>query len=196
MRTITKEIKIFTLEEVFEQAVENHRYINVEDIDWYDCIIFEWKEKLKKIGFINPEIFFDGFGSQGDGACFTCDGIDVTKLAEHLVMNRFITGKEKKRLIQLSDSFSLKIRGRGTIYSHKRTKYIDLETDLSFFFNKKDTDLVVKTREIAEKLRLDLCDKIYKDLETEYEYLTSDDSVADTLRANEYEFDEEGYIYE
>lgn len=31
MRIITKEIKIFTLEEVFEQAVRNHRYINVED---------------------------------------------------------------------------------------------------------------------------------------------------------------------
>ena len=38
--------------------------------------------------------------------------------------------------------------------------------------------------------------EIYKDLETEYEYLISDNSVADTLRANEYEFDEEGYIYE
>lgn len=45
-------------------------------------------------------------------------------------------------------------------------------------------------------MRLDLCDKIYKDLETEYEYLISDNSVADTLRANKYEFDEEGYIYE
>lgn len=91
MRTITKEIKIFTLEEVFEQAVRNHRYINVEDNDWYACTIFEWKEKLKKIGFINPKIFFDGFGSQGDG-------IDITKLAEHLVMNRFITGGREKEV--------------------------------------------------------------------------------------------------
>lgn len=38
--------------------------------EWYDFIYDDWKETLENAGFINPEIHFSGFWSQGDGACF------------------------------------------------------------------------------------------------------------------------------
>jgi hypothetical protein len=37
-------------------------------------------------------------------------------------------------------------------------------------------------------------DDLYSDLETEYEWLTSDEQVAEMIRANEYEFDEDGEL--
>jgi hypothetical protein len=39
-----------------------------------------------------------------------------------------------------------------------------------------------------------LADEIYSDLEKEYEYRTSDEAVAEMIRANEYEFDAEGNL--
>jgi len=45
----------------------------------------------------------------------------------------------------------------------------------------------------AEQLRLDLCDAIYKDLEAEYEYRTSDEAIREDSEANEYLFDESGH---
>jgi hypothetical protein len=47
----------------------------------------------------------------------------------------------------------------------------------------------------AEELRRDLCRAIYKSLEEEYDYLTSDEAIAETAEtaeSNEYTFDEDG----
>jgi hypothetical protein len=40
----------------------------------------------------------------------------------------------------------------------------------------------------------DTCRAIYRRLEKEYEYLTSDESIIETIHANEYEFTEDGKI--
>ena len=39
-----------------------------------------------------------------------------------------------------------------------------------------------------------LCKDLYRDLEKEYDHLTSDESVKETLIDNDYEFDEDGNI--
>jgi hypothetical protein len=57
--------------EVQRKVVEHERYINVEDHFWYEPIIEDWTEQLEQLGFENVKILFSGFGSQGDGACFT-----------------------------------------------------------------------------------------------------------------------------
>ncbi len=44
---------------------------------------------------------------------------------------------------------------------------------------------------VTEALR-DLADWLYRQLEREYEYLTSDESVEETIIANEYTFTEAG----
>ena len=41
----------------------------------------------------------------------------------------------------------------------------------------------------------DECDEIYRKLEKEYDYLVSDESVKETLLANDWEFDEFGKIW-
>ena len=61
-------------------------------------------------------------------------------------------------------------------YSHKNTVSVDYE-DLE--------------RSIDE-WRSEKCSEIYKTLEAEYDYLTSDEQVAESIDANQFEFDEEG----
>ena len=44
----------------------------------------------------------------------------------------------------------------------------------------------------ANQIVSDFADWIYRALETEYDYLMSDECVEGDIRANEYEFDEDG----
>lgn len=45
-----------------------------------------------------------------------------------------------------------------------------------------------------EEWRHNKCREIYHELETEYDYLTSDKAIEETLKINDYEFDEEGNL--
>lgn len=49
------------------------------DHDWWDCTAATWKDALAEIGFIDADIQFTGFWSQGDGASFTAR-VDAAKL--------------------------------------------------------------------------------------------------------------------
>lgn len=53
--------------------------------DWWDCTYEWWTKALEQIGFMQPDISFSGFWSQGDGASFTCKrGVDKNTLIEFL----------------------------------------------------------------------------------------------------------------
>ena len=72
----TVQIELFTFEEltpeVQKKVIEDNRYMNVEFFDWYHLIIENWTGKLEEAGYLEPEILFSGFCSQGDGASFMC----------------------------------------------------------------------------------------------------------------------------
>lgn len=181
---------VYELDEVKEKAIEKNRYINVEFNDWNNLLILDWKEKLEKAGFSDPKIYFSGFYSQGDGACFDCNSFDISRLLKNLNF----TDKEKARILEIQDDFSITIEKNGFAnhYNHERTRYTNID---SFYIeNEKDKNLLFDLEKHIEQLRLDLCRKIYNDLEDEYYYLTSDQAVYDTLQANEYYFEESGKI--
>lgn len=89
-RTIKK--TVYTFAELIEahkakkisgQALETARQWLREaatDHDWWEDVYKTWTDALEQIGFINPEIAFSGFWSQGDGASFTCRYVDLEKL--------------------------------------------------------------------------------------------------------------------
>ena len=54
------------------------------DHDWWDCTVTTWKDALAEIGFIDADIQFTGFWSQGDGASFTAS-VDAVKLISFFV---------------------------------------------------------------------------------------------------------------
>jgi len=49
-----------------------------------------------------------------------------------------------------------------------------------------------KTEEIIEQFKKDILDAYWKILQTDYDYLTSDKCIQESLIANEYDFDEDG----
>lgn len=49
--------------------------------------------------------------------------------------------------------------------------------------------------EIAiDEWRIDMCSEIYQSLDTEHEYLISDEQIIETIEANDYDFDENGRL--
>lgn len=191
---MTKQVlkTVFELDEVKEEAIEKNRYINVDFDDWYDFIFHDWKEKLEKIGFCNAEIYFSGFSSQGDGACFDNDSCYFD--LDLLLKNVDLTDEEREKIHNLKGDFDLTIEGSqiGGHYCHENTRYINI--DCFYIENEDDKILLSKFEDLLEELRESLCIQIYEDLEKEYNYLTSDDAVYETLQANGYYFEENGEI--
>ena len=67
------------MESVSERTIDKYRHINVDGIDWWEYIENEFIESMELVGIDVSKIYFSGFWSQGDGACF--DGrIGNTKL--------------------------------------------------------------------------------------------------------------------
>ena len=114
-KTITKTIT-YTLYEyediikpensnLLEKILDKHYDINT-DHEWYDCIIDDYVTKLDNIGFIDVDVNFSGFHSQGDGACFDCKNFDIEKLLQYTTL----TDNEKKRIRLLTNRSKRKRR--------------------------------------------------------------------------------------
>ncbi len=166
------------------------------DYDWYDFTIDYWKERLEQIGFSEAVINFSGFSSQGDGASFTAI-CDISKIAYHLVYckgpkdYRFLNKMHicgEKGLVSVNivrDSFN---------YVHALTCSV---RPYEYFLptNAKLEKLTDDITEAIEELRLQLCYEIYESLETEYNYLCSEEVIIETIEANEYEFTVDGKMF-
>jgi len=53
--------------------------------DWHDTILADIFDELSDEGFPDAYIQYSGFYSQGDGASFTCDKIDLEKFFNSVV---------------------------------------------------------------------------------------------------------------
>jgi len=178
MRTIRT--KVYKFDELTpegkKKALEVLYDINVEGFKWYDYTVEEQEEDLINEGFEDAEISFSGFSSQGDGACFDAK-INVSK---------FCSDPRILRIAEESNFFIAK-NSYSNHYSHERTRYVDDERPTSkrhTRINKALDDL----SELIESKRMELSKKIYRTLEAEYEYRTSEEAILETIEANDYEF--------
>ena len=204
MRTETVEYKIFKFDElspeIQKKVLEKHRYWNVEGFEWWDSVYDMSHEDLKAKGFMDCKIWFSGFSSQGDGACFDCTNFDGEKLIAALEGRiddkRFKQYKRWISKIYQADLLGFEIRTFNHHYNHKRTRVLEVSFGYGSNKNLKRLDALVSSfAEDLENLRLELCDEIYEMLEKEYEYLTSDEAVKESLEVNEIEFLETGKRY-
>lgn len=180
MRTIRT--KVYKFDELSEQAkqvaIEDNRNINT-DYDWFEPMFEGFREKLDAVGFYDSEIFFSGFWSQGDGACFDAK-INALQFAETT---------NEKRVANLIDAgilegFTIEKTSFANHYSHEKTRYVDVWRE----DRKNIDDVLVSLCEKIEAKRLELSREIYIDLNKAYEELQSDEFISETLIANEYEF--------
>jgi hypothetical protein len=74
----------------FKELSENRQWEIVESQmgdDWYDPIIEDIMAELEELGISEPDIRFSGFWSQGDGASFTCESVDLARLLKEIPLD-------------------------------------------------------------------------------------------------------------
>lgn len=157
-----------------EKALENFRSINVE-WDWYEPVYEEFKEIASEYGIEVDDMNFSGFYSQGDGASFTGEISDFKKFAEK-------TGLEKLARFSkvIEENLTMKIKRYNVDVYGSYVSHPAIENPIEG-----------KLREVKEEL----CEKLYRILEEEYDYLTSNEVVKETIIANGYEFTEGGELF-
>lgn len=185
-------------EEAQEKALENNRYWNVEFSDWHDAVEYDAKAVGKLTGFDIDTIYFSGFWSQGNGACFegTCSyarGCVNAVVAYapydetlHLIVWDWYVLQRKYFYEVYAE-----VKHSGH-YSHSGCTSIDVS--ISDDIDPYDTSVTVELEDEVSRILRRFMDWIYSRLEKEYEYLTSDEQVKESLIANEIEFDEDGNI--
>jgi hypothetical protein len=138
-------------------------------------------------------IYWSGFSAQGDGASWE-GRYSYAKQAPKRIREY---APQDERLHAIADSLA-EVQRRNFYrlqcsvttsggYYHSGTMRFNLSRIDDLDVRESDEDT------IAEALH-DFADWIYRQLEAQWDYLTSDEAVEDSILANEYEFDESGNI--
>ena len=202
-------IKIYQFDELDDKAKERarewYRQGNCDDSFWSECTIDDAKEIGKYMGMDVDKVYFSGFWSQGDGACFEgtwrASDVKADKLKEYAPqdkeLHRIVDGLAELAKEYPDGYFKVKHRGH---YSHSRCTSFDVELpceqeeELEYDSPEykalqvklgKDEDTLIE-------LARDFMDWIYRALEKDWDYQNSDEQVDEAIRLNEYEFLEDG----
>lgn len=182
------------------RVIEKARLINVDDGWWattYGEII---QNDLKPNGFFDIEISFSGFWSQGDGASFT-GRFDSSVYLEKLISEN--PTHHFRRLLQLikagllDDYVATIKRDRWNNYVHWNTTSIYFNFQIMSKKNRGYSNIEKLIEVFDETITSEIIrinKDIYKQLEAEYESLTTREQILETLSCNDYYFDEYGNV--
>lgn len=205
-----KQQTVYQFDELDDRAKEKARdwyRQGAFDHDWYDYIFDDAKACLAIAGFRVDEIYFSGFSSQGDGACFegswrATEAKPAKAMKDHAPEDKELhrIAAEMRRIAKAYPNASMSCKPSGR-YSHEYNADINVELnppedDDDIPRTPAEWDALAKSFEpftdaIIEASR-DAMRWIYRQLEAEWNYQNSDEQVDETIRANEYEFDEKG----
>ena len=207
----TVENVVYAIEELTETAKENARAWYREtclEHEWYDAVFEDFEAICPILGVTlrtspvrlfgggtreKPHLWFRGFSSQGDGASFEgqyCHAKGAARAIRahapkdeelHRIADE-LQAVQKRNFWQLNTV----VRTRGN-YCHEHSMAIEVERDSPTWQPPTDgaEDAVI------EALR-DLARWLYRQLEREYEYLSSDAAVDEAIAVNEFTFTAEG----
>lgn len=192
-------------EKAKRKAVEWMQESNGEHFDG-DFVIDEWKNLLGCLGFTDIDIFWSGFCSQGDGACFigswSVDWLGLEKVPGYTSDERakeLVAYPEKVRglykLLSTIDEDEEDFESPvvvGATLKHRGHYYHENSIDYTF-----DTGYAYPTDDAETEFKdwcKDMMRMIYKDLEAEYEWVTGEEYAVDAIECNDYNFNEEGEV--
>lgn len=140
-----------------------------------------------------PTIWYSGFASQGDGACFEGAYAYAANapalIREHAPQDATLhrIADELEALQSMHGSkITASVRQSGH-YQHSGC------TDIDVTFDEEDADIYDHEADKAlTRLLRAFMDWIYRELESAYYAELEDDNVAENIRANEYEFEASG----
>ena len=207
MRTI--ETQIFTFDELSDEAKEKARHAyrqnNTDFSDFYadDCIdnaadvaeLFglDIRQTRKASGKYAPSVCYSGFWSQGDGLAF--DGkYTYKKGALSAVKKEYPLDTKLHNIVLQLQKAQSKVFYRATA-DCSTSGFRDNNQRVTVDVENWPSNAETVEAEIIEALE-DFAHWIYKRLESEYEYLDSDECINETLShsATMYEFTADGEI--
>ena len=201
------ETTVYRLDELSDAAKDKARAWYREggfDYDWYDAVYEDFQRITEILGLKlktravrlmgggtrqEPCIWFRGFCSQGDGACFE-SRYSYQKHGPRRIREYAPQDTELHRIadalqaIQRRNFYQLRADAshRGHYY-HEYCMSITVERDSPTW-----QDMTADAEEAVIEALRDLARWLYRQLEREYDYLSSDEAVDETIAANEYTF--------
>ncbi|UGY23785.1 antitoxin of toxin-antitoxin stability system [Bradyrhizobium septentrionale] len=223
MRTIT--IELFQFDELSDaakvKARDWYREASAGDIDFADSIYEDASEIATRLGitfklrtcqtvggrtFTQPCIWWSGFSSQGDGACFE-GGYGAPEAREGKEAWASLSALDRVKEYAPTDEVLHGIAGRldalqakcsqrlTAIITHRGNYYHALTMDVDAELLNADSEAIDIAEDDEKELRecfVAFANWIYRELEEENTYRNTDEYVDDTIRANEYEFHADG----
>ena len=193
MRTETTTRTLYKFEELPEETrekvIENLYDINVNYDEWSESVIDDAKTIGALMGIDITNIYWSGFFSQGDGACFE-GRFDQTRGALKAVKEYAPKDKELHRIAKGLQT--LKPFGIYANVKHSGHYYHEGCTNIDVLHDEKE--ITAEQEEACIELLRDFMKWIYKMLNADYDYLTSEEAIVETINANEFEFDSQGNL--
>lgn len=193
MRTV--QTQVFKFAELSDDAKERAKAWYVEGLDnWWDSTYVDAKQVGAYMGFEIENIYFSGFSSQGDGAKFVgtfhyAKGC-VKAVKSYAPLDTTLHAiAEEWAAIQKKAFYDI----NGTVVSSGRYQHSGGTEITVMRGNRYDSADDLEER-VCACLR-SFMDWIYTQLEKEWDAITTDEYIADSLEANGCEFDADGDIY-
>lgn len=205
------ETTVYQLDELSDAAKDKARNWYRDggfDWEWYDSVYDDFevicgilgidltRRPIKLMGGgtrQKPCIYFSGFWSQGDGACF--EGIYRYKASAAAKIRDYAPKDTQLHdiadvLQQMQKKNFYQIHARAVHRGHYYHEYcmdVEVERDSPVY-----QALTSGAEEIVTTALRDLARWLYRSLQQEYEHQTSDEAVDEAITANEYTFTEMG----
>ena len=186
----TKVIETYGIEELEGRAKENALEWLREGLDyeWYDFVFEDAKKCASILGIKISDIYF----AIDSGACF--DGSfsyakgwkKALKAYAPIDKELFSIGQ---RLQEIQKPFLYKIEGKVSCDDRYFRTYTGDAT-----INGRFADVPDHVMDDLSKPFSDLAGWIYRNLEKEWDYLSSEEQLIETAKANDYAFDSEGRV--
>lgn len=175
------------------ELIEKYRDINT-DHDWWDCTYEDYALMLVEKGISATDFAFSGFYSQGDGASF-CGKINM---AQFLKAHDLEAKYPATTFFALRREVSANLYRKSSHYSHEATVNVNFGDDIYNEYDDDDlrsevyeamSDQYLYDEEDLDDDVLNICrsymQDLYSKLREEYEYLTADEVVWETIVAND-----------
>jgi len=185
------------------------------DHEWWDAVYDDAERAAAILGIeigrkgprhTQQAIYFSGFSSQGDGACF--EGTYAWKACVKAIRDyapkddALHAIADTLTALPVGEGWSAATKHRGHYY-HSGCMSVSVEFDDEFYRQAHDhaedkqelpqAEFTAGEETITQALR-DFADWVYRQLEKEHDWLVADEQVDDTIEANDYEFTEDGEL--
>ena len=195
-----KHIEVYKFDELEEsakdRALDKLYDINTNGDFWYECTIDDAKEIGKLIGIDITNIYFSGFSSQGDGACF--EGHYSYQKGGYKALKDYAPQDTELHRIALELQTLQRKRFYKVLCSVKHSGHYSHKycTEIKVYNSQYESEWVdAKTKEEFSEVLRDFMEWIYLQLKKEYEYQTSKEAIIEAINANEYDFTVNGNLY-